>query len=578
MKILKYIGPFFRINTLTSDEIKYQLFHLSKESIKHIELQSRCGILISNKVLRKYLSTNDINIIKDFSPVICIYKKAHPLILKSGKHPFCWDSETFKKESLPDSDALLTLSLIELSKYYDLFENTDDELFSLSNIYKAISKIQLEFYANSMRNTEGLFIEKKNSGDNYVDAASLTDKSKSISFSYQAYMMCAYYDYYKSCNDADKEMYKNFAVEILNMLIDYRNSIYEESTDECCAICYALNIFYGLSKDEKSKMLLLDLCDELTDRVESKNSLLSSLSSSCFTAINLYKSYENTGIYKFKDKALNLSEDLLSLYDKEKNIINLQPDKKEVKYAAIDLVLFMITALYYFKYDDSHEDDMEFKRKLIPNMYKNLIINSGILTSFPEAPDLNSAERYKNFSYIADDLVEEGKYKLSSIESPLSTNMASIFVKNVSYSIKKSEFSHTKSSFDSSKNIFLFSLFIYLFKNDFTSYICGNVKPLPKQKVIQSRKGPKESSHDNHQKEDNHAKINNQPSPKLTASLTSDNTATDKNPPLNLNKIPIKEKSTVTQPLSEKPLNEAKAIVTPEQTSEKNKSSKKKNK
>ena len=570
---MKYIGPFFRINTLTSDEIKYQLFHLSKESIKHIELQSRCGILISNKVLRKYLSTNDINIIKDFSPVVCVYKKAHPLILKSGKHPFCWDNETFKKESLPDSDALLTFCLIELSKYYDLFENVDDELFSLSKVYKAVSRIQLEFYAKSMRNTEGLFIEKKNSGDNYVDSISLTDKSKNISFSYQAYMMCAYYDYYKSSCDEDKEMYKNFAMEILNMLIDYRNSIYDESTDECGAICYALNIFYGLSKDEKSKMLLLDLCDELTDRLESKNSLIGSLSSSCFTVINLYKSYENTGIYKFKDKALNLSEDLLSLYDRDKNIVNLQSDKKDVKYTSIDLVLFMVNALYYFKYDESHEDNFEYKRKLIPNMYKNLIINSGILTSFPEAPDLNSAERYKNFSYIADDLIEEGKFKLSSIESPSSSNMASIFIKNVSYSTKKCEFSHTKSSFDSSKNIFLFSLFIYLFENDFTSYICGNVKPLPKQKNIQSRKTQKESTHENKTKEAS------QPSPKLTASLSPTVPSVDKNPTLNKTENikseklkspqkPITEKSAVTQ---------ESADVQP-QISDKNKSSKKSSK
>lgn len=565
---MKYIGPFFRINTLTSDEIKYQLFHLSKESIKHIELQSRCGILISNKVLRKYLSTNDINIMKDFSPVICVYKKAHPLILKSGKHPFCWDSETFKKESLPDSDALLTFCLIELSKYYDFFENVDDELFSLSRIYKALSRIQLEFYAKSMRNTEGLFIEKKNSGDNYVDSISLTDKSKTISFSYQAYMMCAYYDYYTASSDADKEMYKNFALEILNMLIDYRSSIYNESTDECCAICYALNIFYGLSKDEKSKMLLLDLCDELTDRLENKSSLLSSLSSSCFTVINLYKSYENTGIYKFKDKALNLSENLLSLYDRDTNIINLQVDKKDVKYTAIDLVLFMLTSLYYFKYDESNEDDFEHKKKLIPNMYKNLIINSGILTSFPEAPDLNSAERYKNFSYNANDLIEESKYKLSSIESPLSANMASIFVKNVSYSTKKCEFSHRKSSFDSSKNIFLFSMFIYLFENDFTSYICGNVKPLPKQKVSMNRKTSKEYPLDNKIKE------NSQPSPKLAASLSPSVGTIDNNSPHNK----YEKNNAHQQPATVKlVVNEKSADINP-QTLDKNKPSKKSSK
>lgn len=476
---MRYIGPFFRINSLSADEIKFQLFHLSKESIKHLELQSSCGILASMRHLKKLLSTNDINILKDFSPLICLYKKGHPLLIKSGKHPFSWDSDSFKKEVMVDSNAFLTLSLLSLSEYYNFFEFVDYPLYNLNKVYKAISKVQLDFYSDHLRNNDGLFISKKNMGDNHFDSMSLSKKNETFLFSDQALMMCAYYNFYLVSNASDKDMYKNFSLEILNMFSECIDQIYDKSLDECCLLCFAFNLFYSLSKEPKSKLLLIDLCDILIDKFEEKESSIKSIADASFVSINLLKCYSNTDLCNFRDKAISISASLATLYNKEKGYIDIPDDKKDIKYTSIELALYVINMLMY----SNHVDDEYLTKQLIPHMYKALIISSDILNSFPEAPDLNSPERYKNFSFDAADLIEESKYKLTSVESPDSSGLASIFIKNVSYSKKKFEFSHSKTSFDSTKNLLLFYMIIYLFKDDFTQTICEGVKPEYKEQL-----------------------------------------------------------------------------------------------
>lgn len=485
MKNLNYIGPFFRMSTLSCDEIKSELFSISKESIKHIELQSRCGILSSGKLLKKALTTNDINILRDFSPVSCIYKKSHPLIMKSGKHPMSWDADTIKKEICPDSNALLTYSILQLSSYYSYMEYIDTNLYSLSTIYMGLSKIQLDFYSSYLRNCDGLFVDKKNDGESYSDSMVLIDKSKGLSYSYQSFMMCAYYDYAIKSNDKDKSMYRDFSLEILKMLIDYRESIYQESLEENLKICLSLNIFYSMSHDNDAKILLTDLCDMLIDEYDANVKGFESLSSKSLLSINLFKGYEYTNIDKFKDKSLDISRNILSLYDKENNVFKCPQDKKEVKFTSYDLLLTIINLLLY--QCDEEECSSEIRRHLLPNMYKSLIVSSGIVTSFPDAPDLNSPERYKNFSFNSKDLIDENNFKPSSAETPSTCGLSSIFVKNVTYSKKKNIFSHTKTSFDSQKNMFLMSLIIYLFEDDFIESICGHNKPQPIIKVRDSK-------------------------------------------------------------------------------------------
>ena len=54
VKNLRYIGPYFRMNKLSYKEINGQLFHLSKEAIRTLVLESKCGLVDSTKNYKKY--------------------------------------------------------------------------------------------------------------------------------------------------------------------------------------------------------------------------------------------------------------------------------------------------------------------------------------------------------------------------------------------------------------------------------------------------------------------------------------------------------------------------------------------
>ena len=72
MKILKYIGPFFRMNSLRQEEINSQLFYLSKEAVKTIVLESKCGLVSSIKNFKNLSPSFDINTMNNFSPLLCV--------------------------------------------------------------------------------------------------------------------------------------------------------------------------------------------------------------------------------------------------------------------------------------------------------------------------------------------------------------------------------------------------------------------------------------------------------------------------------------------------------------------------
>ena len=97
MNYLKYIGSFFKANSLSKEEIASQLLFLSKESVNHIVLESRCGISTNYKNLKENFKKEEISFFKNNTPLICIYKKAKPNIY-SSKYSKTWDDTTFKKD------------------------------------------------------------------------------------------------------------------------------------------------------------------------------------------------------------------------------------------------------------------------------------------------------------------------------------------------------------------------------------------------------------------------------------------------------------------------------------------------
>lgn len=470
---MKYIGSFFKANSLSKEEIASQLLFLSKESVNHIVLESRCGISTNYKNLKENFKKDEISFFKNNTPLICIYKKAKPNIY-SSKYSKTWDDTTFKKDIPVSSNALMTLSLLRLCSYYEKFKNINSVLYKRAAFYKNLSKLQLEFYYTYLRNPEGFFVNKKNDESSSKSGLNISEKEDEISYSDQALMMLAYYMYSKVApEDSDSKTYEDFALQILNMFVNFKEELYSLSLDECCKIDYCLNNMLLYSNNEDCKLLVLDLSDFILNKYYESNSTFSNLETTSLLALNMYLSYKNTNILIFKDAYLDLIELFCNMFNDEKGIILKGTDKKEYKYSNMEICLYLTNLLMSFDLD---EDSSDKRENIISKVYKNYIVNSGIVTSFPDAPNLDSHERYKKFSLKPDDLIDESMFRMTNANSPELTGLAPIFTKNLKYSTKKSIFTSDKTTFDSTKNMFIFFVFINSFIDKYIDFITDTPK------------------------------------------------------------------------------------------------------
>ena len=470
---MKYIGSFFKANSLSKEEMASQLLFLSKESVNHIVLESRCGISTNYKNLKENFKKDEISFFKNNTPLICIYKKAKPNIY-SSKYSKTWDDTTFKKDIPVSSNALMTLSLLRLCSYYEKFKNINSALYKRAAFYKNLSKLQLEFYYTYLRNPEGFFVNKKNDESSSKSSLNISEKEDEMSYSDQALMMLAYYMYSKvSPEDSDSKTYEDFALQILNMFVNFKEELYSLSLDECCKIDYCLNNMLLYSNNEDCKLLVLDLSDFILNKYYESNSTFSNLETTSLLALNMYLSYKNTNILIFKDAYLDLIELFCNMFNDEKGIILKGTDKKEYKYSNMEICLYLTNLLMSFDLD---EDSSDKRENIISKVYKNYIVNSGIVTSFPDAPNLDSHERYKKFSLKPDDLIDESMFRMTNANSPELTGLAPIFTKNLKYSTKKSIFTSDKTTFDSTKNMFIFFVFINSFIDKYIDFITDTPK------------------------------------------------------------------------------------------------------
>ncbi|MDU4024836.1 MAG: hypothetical protein E7H31_13005, partial [Clostridium perfringens] len=470
---MKYIGSFFKANSLSKEEIASQLLFLSKESVNHIVLESRCGISTNYKNLKENFKKDEISFFKNNTPLICIYKKAKPNIY-SSKYSKTWDDTTFKKDIPVSSNALMTLSLLRLCSYYEKFKNINSALYKRAAFYKNLSKLQLEFYYTYLRNPEGFFVNKKNDESSSKSGLNISEKEDEMSYSDQALMMLAYYMYSKVApEDSDSKTYEDFALQILNMFVNFKEELYSLSLDECCKIDYCLNNMLLYSNNEDCKLLVLDLSDFILNKYYESNSTFSNLETTSLLALNMYLSYKNTNILIFKDAYLDLIELFCNMFNDEKGIILKGTDKKEYKYSNMEICLYLTNLLMSFDLD---EDSSDKRENIISKVYKNYIVNSGIVTSFPDAPNLDSHERYKKFSLKPDDLIDESMFRMTNANSPELTGLAPIFTKNLKYSTKKSIFTSDKTTFDSTKNMFIFFVFINSFIDKYIDFITDTPK------------------------------------------------------------------------------------------------------
>lgn len=458
---MKYIGPFLRLNSLNKDNIKNQLFHLSKESMKNIIFNSKCGITINTKELKnKELSDLDVSILKSTYPLLCIYKKSNPK-LKNINDKFYWDEDKVKKEIDITTNAFMTLALLELADYYKIFRNIDDSKYALSIIYSNLAKKQLQFYASNLRNDEGIFVDKIDLSDPSLNELKLETKDEKFKFSDQAMLMAAFYK--SSLLDYSKEGidYKNFSLDIMNMFTEFKDELYLLSFDELLKISLAFNIFYKYSKNEDTKILMLDIFDLISENYFNHSEVNNTikLENVCMYYINSSMLYKNTGYIRYKETADKLYLELLKFYDDGLGIIVNRNEKSSFKFSSTEICLYILSLML-----NNNECDSD-STPILSSIFKKQLVNSGLILSWPEAPNLDDSERYKNFSLNAEDLLEEKDFKMPTVPSPENNNLAPIFIKSISFNEKKHEFKQGKTSFYSEKNMPIFFFTIYLHNN-----------------------------------------------------------------------------------------------------------------
>ena len=464
MKNLRYIGPFFRMNSLSEKEINGQLFYLSKEAVKTIVLNSKCGLVSQIKKYNKLSSSIDITTNSNFSPLLCVYRKASPTFIHS-KNSNGFDEETFKKEINPSTNALMSLCLLELLDYYRSFESIDKSIYSINEIYKNLAKDQLDFYSTHLRNREGVFVDKKNILENNSKNFNLVDKDKKFKFSDQSFMMIAYYLYsIKNPNDESSDLYNEFSEQILKMFCDFKDQIYDCSLDEVCKVLLSLNVLYSYNyNNDELKDLIIDLTDYAMCKFDEKDYYIDSLDTASLCSIVLTLSYKHTKILTFSEKTTEIINRLYTLYDEDKGAFYKLSSKKEIKYSCFDITFYILAFIIY----QSIISNSNEYRMMISTIYKKFIINSGLITSWPEAPTLDDYERYRGFSLNSNDMVDESYFRMPNIPTPDSTGIAPIFNKYITYNKRKDSFSISKNTFDSYRNFLNFFLLIHLFKDEY---------------------------------------------------------------------------------------------------------------
>ena len=539
------------MNSLSQKEISGQLFYLSKESVKTLVLNSKCGLIIPPVRTSKKSSINDISTLNNFSPLLCLYRKASPMFIHN-KTSHGFDESTFKKEISPTTNALMTLCILELSKYYSHFTEGNRNINSLENAYKYLAKEQLQFYSEHLRNAEGLFVPKKNISDGNSKGYELVDKDNKFKFSDQAFMMDAYllYSIYNPSDDACED-YKIFSYEILQVFKEYKDSLYDLSFTESIEIFLALNVFYKYSNSLIARELILDLGDYLVNKFQEKDYYIDSLDDCALFAICLMEAYKHTDIISFKETAKEINEKLLSLYDNDKNIFLKISEKKDIKYSCTEINFYLISLILYSEETDKTND----LKPIVSGIFKRFYVNGGLLSSWPEAPTLDEVERYKRLSLRVDDMMDESYFRMSVLPTPKSTGLAPIFVKNLEYSKKKDNLSKGRVTFDSNKNMTNFFLIIYLFRNSVEDTMELNL-PLEEQEGLNnslrnsSSSGSKNANLDNNEPSDIESEISEIKSNDSVIDTTSEleNISNNSEPQITLNGLSENKASSSEHP------------------------------
>ena len=433
-----HLGKFLKLSSLNSPIVEHQLFNFSKESLKQIFLNSKCGEIINGKEFKNKPSNSDLVATKNIYPLACLYKKAKPKI-KTKNNILNWKSEKIKRKIDILSNAYMTISLLTLAEYYSEIIKDDKKRKDIVRFYVSSAKCQLNFYVNNFRNELGLFVNKYALNNKENSHVVFENTNNSFDFSAQAYLMCAF----MKCSNMLKETstYKipflNFAYEIEKMFKEFKKDILKCKPHKLIEIINAFEIY--INSVPKISDEFLETLIEIIEIFSNKN-LMYSIGT--YHKIIFYKTLLNLKHY-FSD---NLNE-----FDQIKNLISeyiwdlegffYQEDFKSIELSnAQDLIAYQI----YLSDLDS---------KISTDFYNEVLLPSKIFTCFPNIPQKYESEKYFKFEHSKENLIPDKFFKPSSYKTMNETDLTPIICKELHFCHKKNKFSKPKNKFDSKLNM-----------------------------------------------------------------------------------------------------------------------------
>lgn len=448
-----HLGNFLKLSSLNSPITEYQLFNFSKESLKQIFLNSKCGEIINGKEFKNKPSNADLVGTKNIYPLICLYKKAKPKI-KTEKNILNWKDHKIKKKVDILSNAYMSLSLLTLAEYYNEIIKDEKKRKEIFKFYVSSVKCQLKYYINNFRNEIGLFVNKfSQKNENKKESTPIFESlDNSIDFSSQAYLMICFFKCSNMLKDTSpyKIPFLNFSYEIEKMFIDFKNDILECPPKKLVELLSAFQLYLN-SKDTPSENfinLLFNIVETLLQKIS-----LSSIGT--YEKILLYKTFLYLKSYILDKNLISFTNanNLMSeyLWEFQDFLNNSNFEANEILNAE-DLVSYQIYLI-------------ETNKQKSINFYNETFLPSKIFTCFPNIPKKYESEKYFHFEHREQNIIPDKFFKPNSYKTMNEMNLTPIICKNLYFLQDKNKFSKPKQKFDSSINMKLIFFILSNLKN-----------------------------------------------------------------------------------------------------------------
>lgn len=446
-----HLGKFLKLNSIEFPLIEYQLFNFSKESLKQIFLNSKCGEIINGKEFKDKPPNTDLIGTKNIYPLACVYKKGKPKI-KPEKQIYSWKKDKIKKKIDILSNAYMTLSILNLAEYYDRIIESEKKRKKVVKFYLSSAKCQLNYYVNNFRSELGVFINKKyiEDGENKKDNINFESSSSSFNFPPQTYLMTCFYKCSELMKDTSpyKIPFLNFSYEMEKMFLDFKDKILKDTPKNLIELLYAFSV-YIKSKDQINKEVIY-LCFDIIEHFVNHHSLSSISTYDKILLYNSMRSFKplcteyNGEFYSYKEIFSEYLWDLEEIFD-DPNFYNNEILNE------YDLISYQIYLLMYNK-EKSH------------NFYNKILLPSKVFSCFPNIPKKYESEKYFKFNHKDEYKIPDKYFKPLNYKTMDSINITPIICKDIHYIHDKNKFSKPKVKFDSLINMRLTHLIIYSLK------------------------------------------------------------------------------------------------------------------